>query len=218
MFCFSSIFSANAQANKNKVDSVIKASYRGFRVDIDLATLASNLINNGEKYGYEAGVYVDLKHKYFPALEIGYGGADKISTSGMAFSGKGMYTRLGVDFNLIKPKKDKVPINNIFFAGARIAFCPFKYEYSNITIQDNYWNQTITHTAKNEQITSVWFEIVAGMRVEISRNIYMGWTVRNKKLFGQDVTGTLTPWYIPGFGLKGEGKNWGVNYSIGYRF
>ncbi len=218
LFCLLGINIANAQVKKNKTDSIIKANYRGLRLDLDLASLASNVINNGEKYGYEAGIYVDMKQKYFPALEIGYSGADKTSTSGVNYSTKGMYTRLGVDFNLIKPKKDKAPINNIFFAGARLAFSPFKYEYSNLSIQDNYWNQTITHTSKNERTTSVWFEIVAGMRVEITRNIYMGWTVRNKKLLGEDVPGELSPWYIPGFGVKGEGSSWGVNYSVGYKF
>jgi hypothetical protein len=123
-----------------------------------------------------------------------------------------------VDFNLIKPKKDRIPSNNMFFAGARIGFSPFSYSYNKVVVQNEYWGTAISQNFDNVTTTKVWFEIVAGMRVEVLKNIYMGWTVRNKKLFGEDMLGELSPWYIPGFGVKGEGSSWGVNYSVGYRF
>lgn len=218
LFCLSGIYNVNAQTNKQKPDSVIKASFRGLRLDIDLVPIASNFIYKGERFGYEAGLYANIKYKYFPALEVGFGGANKTSTSALHFNTSGVYGRVGVDFNLMKPKKDKKPTNNIFFAGARIGFSPFTYNYTNMLIQNKYWGSEILHSFENEKNTRIWFEIVAGMRVEVLRNIYMGWTVRNKRLLGEDVPGELSPWYIPGFGIKGEGKNWGVNYSIGYRF
>lgn len=218
LFCITSIHFTNAQANKLKTDSVIKAYYRGFRVDVDLASPITTLLNNGDKFGYEADIAVDLKHKYFPTIEVGYAGADKSIPAGASFSTKGMYSRFGIDFNLIKPKKDKVPLNHIFFAGVRLAFSPMSYNYSNLLIHDGYWNQDILHAKMDQKTTKVWFEIVAGMRVEISKNIYMGWTVRNKKLFGEDTVGEFSPWYVPGFGIKGDGKSWGMNYSIGYKF
>lgn len=218
LFCISGVYNVNAQANKQKQDSVIKSAFRGLRLDIDLVPIVSNFIYKGERYGYEAGVYADIKHKYFPAMEVGFGGADKISSDAVHFTTSGFYGRVGVDFNLMKPKKDKKPSNNIFFAGARIGFSPFSYNLTNIVVPNGYWGNEIIHNFENEKNTRVWFEIVAGMRVEVLKNIYMGWTVRNKRLLGVDVPGEFQPWYIPGFGVKGEGSSWGVNYSIGYRF
>jgi len=218
LFCLSGIYTVNAQVNKQKSDSVIKTAFRGLRLDIDLVPIASNFIYKGERFGYEAGVYANLKHKYFPSFEMGFAGANKTSNDALSFKTSGLYARVGVDFNLIKPKKDKIPTNNIFFAGIRIGFAPFSYTYTNAIVQNDYWGTAISQNIDNVTTTKVWFEIVAGMRVEVLKNIYMGWTVRNKKLFGEDVPGELSPWYIPGFGVKGEGSSWGVNYSIGYRF
>jgi hypothetical protein len=218
LFCLSSIYAVNAQVGKQKSDSVIKAAFRGLRLDIDLVPIASNFIYKGERFGYEAGVYADLKHKYFPAVEIGFAGANKTSTADVHFKTSGLYGRVGLDFNLIKPKKDRKPSNNMFFAGARIGFSPFSYSYNNVVVQNNYWGTDISQNFDNVTTTKVWFEIVAGIRVEVLKNIYMGWTVRNKKLLGEDVLGELSPWYIPGFGVKGEGSSWGVNYAIGYKF
>lgn len=204
--------------NKQIADTVVKTVFRGLRLEVDLSPVVNNLVNNGERFSYEAGLYADLKHKYFPAIEIGFAGADKLTSEAIGFKTSGMFARVGVDLNLMKPKKDKLPTNNIFYAGVRFGFSPFNYSITNVKVPNNYWGENITQNFPNQSSTKLWFEIVAGMRVEVSRNIYMGWTVRNKNLLGQDVPGEIQPWYIPGFGIKGEGKNWGVNYAIGYKF
>lgn len=218
LFCFYGISASNAQVKKQETDTVVKSTFRGLRLEVDLVPIASNFIFKGEQYGYEAGIYADIKHKYFPAFEMGFAGANKTSAEAVNFTTSGLYGRVGVDLNLIKPKKDQKPTNNIFFAGARIGFSPFAYSFTNVVVPNNYWGTDITQNFNNLTTTRVWFEIVAGMRVEVLKNIYMGWTVRNKKLLGQDVPGEFQPWYIPGFGVKGEGSSWGVNYNIGYKF
>jgi outer membrane receptor protein involved in Fe transport len=99
-----------------------------------------------------------------------------------------------------------------------LGYSPFSYNYKNISVTDVYWNQTVSQDIENIKTSRTWLELVAGVRVEIAKNIFMGWSVRNKKLFGTDLPGELSPYYIPCFGVKGDGKAWGVNYSVGYRF
>ena len=70
---------------------------------------------------------------------------------------------------------------------------------------------------KNESASKVWFEISAGMRVEIVKHIYMGWSVRNKNFFKEDTVGKLSPWFVPGFGIN-SGSKWSLVYAIGYSF
>ncbi len=218
LFCLIGIYSVNAQVSKQKTDTVVKTAFRGLVLEIDLASIASNFIYKGELYGYEAGISANLKQKYFPTIEIGFAGANKTSIDALNFKTSGLYGRLGVDFNLIKPKKDKEPTHNIFFAGARIGFSPFSYSYKNAVVENNYWGTQISQNYNDITTTKVWIEVVAGMRVEVLKNIYMGWTVRNKKLLGTDILGEIDPYYIPGFGKKSDGGNWGVNYAIGYKF
>jgi len=69
----------------------------------------------------------------------------------------------------------------------------------------------------NQSTTRIWYEVVAGVRVEIIKNIFMGWTVRNSHLIGQDAEGDVAPWYIPGYG-KNISSNWSINYTLGYHF
>ena len=53
--------------------------------------------------------------------------------------------------------------------------------------------------------------------MEVFKNFYMGWYVRDKNLISTDVSGEPSPWYIPGFGLN-NGTSWGFNYTVGYHF
>ena len=211
------VLSVNAQVKKISADTVSKSWFRGLRIDLDLSPAVTTLLSNSETYSYQAAVQADIMHRYFPIVELGYAGADRIASNNIGFKTNGMFSKIGVDFSLMKQKKDAKPTNNLFLAGVRLGFSNFKYDLTNIVITDNYWNETKTLNYLNEPATIVWFEIVAGIRVEIIKNIYMGWTVRNKSNLGEKVMGEMTPWYIPGFG-KNASSAWGVNYAIGYMF
>ncbi|HEY5589928.1 MAG TPA: DUF6048 family protein [Paludibacter sp.] len=189
----------------------------GFTVQVDVASLLTTALIHGDSYSMEAGVQFDLKKKYYPIVELGFAGADKISNENVGFKTNGLFGRVGVDINLIKPKKDSKPTNNLFLLGARLGMTNFAYDITNVKITDNYWGGTESPDYMNQKSTKVWFEIVAGVRVEVYKNVYMGWTVRNKNLLGQDAAGKVFPWYIPGFGIN-TSNNWGVNYTVGYHF
>ncbi len=209
----------NLQAQEKKIpaDSIKTSWLNGVTVQVDVASLASSFFSNGETYSMEGGVQVDLKHKYYPVFELGFAGANKLSTDNVGFKTSGLYGRLGLDFNLIKQKKDSKPTNNLFLAGLRLGMSHFAYDLTNLVITDNYWggSQIINYT--NQPSTKIWFEVVAGVRVEVVKNIYMGWSVRNKNILSKDAAGKPKPYYIPGFGLN-NGTSWGISYIIGYRF
>ena len=209
---------AEAQTTKKKVKEVDNTPlFNGVSIQADAASLLSPLLFGGERYSYEAGLQVDLKHKYYPVFELGYAGANKISNNDIEFKTSGLFGRIGVDFNFIKPKKDAKPTTNLFLVGVRLGMSSSPYSISNVKIIDNYWggNEILNYP---DQISSkVWFEVVAGIRVEVLKNFYMGWTVRNKNMLTQDATGAVAPWYVPGFGLN-NGGNWGFNYNLGYKF
>lgn len=208
----------NAQTEKKDTTSISGPWFNGLRAEIDLAPIVSSFMGNGEIFSYEGAIQAYVLNKYYPVLEIGYAGANHSTLSDINYKTNGMFARLGVDFNLVKPKKGAKPINNVFLAGARLGFSSFKYDMTNIVVTDDYWNETTTLNFSNEPATKLWFEVVAGMRVEIFKNIYMGWSIRNRHILGQSVTGEMSPWYIPGFGKNINGSNWGVNYSVGYKF
>lgn len=206
-----------AQEKKTEEKEAKPALLNGLTVQLDIASLAYDFISNGETYSSEASVQADLKHKYFPIVEIGFGGADKVTGDNIGFKTNGLFGRVGLDLNLLKQKEGAKPTNNLFLAGVRLGFTNFLYDISNVTISDDYWGTNEVLNYDNQSATKVWYEIVAGVKVEVIKNIYMGWTVRTKNLLNQDVEGKISPWYIPGFGVN-TSNTWGFSYSIGYRF
>ena len=157
-----------------------------------------------------------MKRTFFPVIEIGYGGAEKSIENGTSYSGSGLYEKIGIDFNLIKQKTGGKLLNNFFLAGVRLGMSHFNYDINNISSTDNYWGGS---DIANEHLatTRSWVEVVAGLRVEVYKNIVMGWNVRNKHLLGSIENGKVYPYYIQGYG-KTASTTWGFSYIIGYRF
>ena len=165
----------------------------------------------------EGGVQFDIKGKFFPVFEIGYAGADKLSNNDVMYFSNALFERIGIDFNLSKPKKDALPTNNLILGGVRLGMSNFDYNISNIKITDNYWGGTESPDYSMNTTSKLWFEIVFSVKVEVFKNAYMGWTVRNKNLLGTEIPNEVFPWFIPGYGIN-KSTSWGFNYMIGYRF
>ena len=202
---------------KPKQDSIAPIYIKNIRFETDVASLLANALYNGERYNYESAIVVDINRSYMPVLEFGFGGADYTSSALTSFKGEGIFSKIGLDFNLMKPEKDKPLSTNLFYAGVRFGLSAINYNYLNFKLKNDYWNEYQQNDYLDLKQTSVWFELVAGMRVEVSKNVYMGWTVRNKNIIGDPKPGEFHPWYVPGFGRKGEGNNWTINYAIGYK-
>jgi len=201
-----------------QTDTAHVALYNGFMIQADIASVSTSALSKGETYSYEAGIQVDLKQKYYPILELGLAGANKTTADNIGFVTNAPFGRIGIDFNILKKKKDSKPTTNLFLVGLRLGMSNFKYKITNATINNDYWGGTeIVDYSNIPATTKVWWEIIAGVRVEVIKNIYMGWTVRTKNLLTQDTEGEVAPWYIPGYGISASG-NWGFNYTIGYHF
>jgi hypothetical protein len=215
LLCFL-VLPVEAQKTKKKVEVDTTPIFNGLTIQADAASLLSYVLSNGETYSYEAGAQVDLKHKYFPVFELGYGGANKISNNNIDFKTNALFGRSGIDLNLLSQKKDEKPTTNLFLAGLRLGMSSFPYSISNAIITDNYWGGSNSINFQNEISTKIWYEITAGVKVEVTKNFFMGWTVRIKNLISQDVAGQVAPWYIPGYGIN-NGSSYGINYTLGYK-
>ncbi len=211
------VFNVHAQKIKKTAEKETVNLLQGLTLQVDVAPIANLLLSSGETYSYEAAAQLDLKHQYYPILELGYAGANKTSNDAINFKSNSFFSRIGVDINLLSSKKDEEPTTNLFLAGLRLGICNFDYNISNVKIIDSYWNTSSTFNYPTKNTTRFWYEIVSGVRVEISKNIFMGWTVRIKNPISQDITSDVNPWYIPGFGQNSSTTNWGFNYTIGYK-
>ncbi len=188
--------------------------YQGMGVKLDLGnSIYEAAISAGKGMSVEAMVYANLKRKYLPTVEVGYGALKRTANNDATFEGKGAFMRLGCDFNIMKNKN----IENMFLLGVRWGAAVQQCTIGNIIISDPYWDITQTLPARQMARFDCWGEVVGGVQVDVYKGFIMGWNVRIKALFTTVQEGKYSPAYIPGFGHNNN-TTFSFNYYIGYKF
>ncbi len=184
---------------------------KGIRVGMDLSRPFQKYWNNGDRYGSELSFDMELCPNLFPVFETGWEKL-KIDQASVKYNSTGPYSRFGIDYNLLvaETPKDK----DILIAGLRYGFTLGNQQVERYTI-DSYWG-TENHGFPQQNYFAHWGEILLGIKGEIVKNIYMGWTVRGKvKLNSKEYT--MPPvFFIPGYGRASRGFNMDFTYSIYY--
>ncbi len=207
----------NAQ-DKNKDSIEVKHSrWSGVTLQVDVASIVGSALSNGETYSLEGAAQLNIKNSYYPIVEMGIAGANKTTTEDINFKTNGLFGRVGVDINMRKKRPTSKKSNNIVSTGVRLGMTNFAYTINNVLITDDYWGNKQLLTFNDQQASKIWYELVVGIKVEVFKNAYMGWTVRNKHLISKDKAGEVSPWYVPGYGIN-KASLWGINYIVGYSF
>ena len=214
--CFATLYGQQVKTEKN--DTSKHFSINGLRLDVDVSPVVTTFLNGGDMFSYEAGIQMDINNKYYPVFELGYAGANKRTASEINYQGDALFYRVGLDFNLMKQKETKKKLNNVFLFGGRLGFSRFNYDLTGIELTNDYWGTPEVKQMTDLDASRLWYEIVAGIRVEIAKNIFIGWTVRSKNMLTTDQPGQYKPWYVPGFGINSDSGVWGFNYMLGYKF
>ena len=205
---------APAKPAKNKEPLVLN----GFRVETDLGQIVSSLaFKNNITTSMQVGVSASLSNKLYPTIEMGQSSTLKLMADQSSFTAKGFYEKIGVDFRINKALENGKPTNNLMLLGLRLGFSSFNYSINHLPVVDEYWGGSSLTNYDNLRTNKVWYEIMAGIRVEILKNTYVGWNVRYKSLLSKKSTGEIYPWYIPGYGTNiNSTPNWEFNYTVGY--
>ena len=101
------LFSATAHAQREKTPILPDSTawFQGVEVSAEMVGAAMKLL--GDRGQYEAGVRINLKDRYFPVAEVGYGMCDhEEKTTSITYKTKAPYCRIGLDFNVMKNKHD----------------------------------------------------------------------------------------------------------------
>ena len=200
LLCILAVIPADAQ-NRRKDTEVKKdtvALFRGFSVSADL--VGPVMMAVGDYGQYEAALHLNLKDKYFPVFELGYGRADHTEeTTQLSYKTSAPYFRIGADFNVLKNKHDIYRL----FVGVRYAFTSFKYDLSSPGVNDPVWGGVTPYEATGVKCNYHWLEAGLGVDVKLAGPLHLGWSLRYKQRLSAD-EGTLgKAWYVPGFGETG---------------
>lgn len=175
--------------------------------------LISRLSTTGLSYA-EAAVDVNIRNRWFPVWELGHASINHTADEGGQYIASSIYNRIGINVNMLKISDTKQITQSIFYVGVRFGFSSFHYDIHNLMLTDDYWNTSSVTNLDGLKASAKWGELVAGIRVNLFKNISLGWSGRLKMGLH---TGNefYTPWYVPGYGQTG-GSVWGFTYTVGY--
>ncbi len=189
-----------------EVDSV--PTFRGLAVSVDAVGLVQQATGS---YGQiEGALRVNLKDRYFPIVEIGYGKADADDASTqLIYKTSAPYGRVGIDFNMLRQKHDIYRL----YIGGRYAFTSFSYDVDSPPVSDPVWGGEATYHISGEKANCHWLEAVVGIDAQIWRHLRMGWSVRYKLRLAHDDGDAGNVWYVPGYGKEG-GTRLGGTFNV----
>lgn len=208
-------FFGNAQ--QKKTDSIAPKIERfGIRIGADLFKLTRSFYDNNYK-GLELVGDYRLTKNYYIATELG--NENKTTDDNKINSTtKGTYIKIGFDYNFYENWLD---MRNIVSIGLRYGASSFSQQLNSYKLYNTstYFPETPTILSgeKFNGLTAQWFEVVVGMKAEIFKNTYVGFSVRMNKILSNTKPDNFDNLYIPGFNRTYNGDfGVGFNYTVSY--
>lgn len=201
----------SAAEKKDTIVPVKKDRY-GVRVGVDLYKLTRTLYDENYK-GIELVGDYRLTKNYYAAVEVGNENKttedDRLNSTT-----KGTYLKVGFDYNLYENWLD---MENIISIGLRSGFSSFSQELNSYKTYNPYpyWGEMPWKSSgeKFNGLSASWVEVVAGLKVKVFNNIFVGFNVRmNTLLFNKKPSDNFENLYIPGFNRTYAG-NFGAGFS-----
>jgi len=191
-------------------DSIKYEQKYGLRVGFDLFKIYSD--------GFEINADYRLSNKLYIASEIGLS-EKTIDENYLNFTYKGTYIKTGIDYNM---HTNWLDMQNMIFSGIRVGYSMFDQTINNYTIYDTNsqtWGQSIINIPiSNTNLSSLWVELIIGIKAEILNNLFLGFNLDVKKMIDSGSKNNIQNLHIPGFNKTYEGSSFGVGfgYKISY--
>jgi hypothetical protein len=200
--------SANSQTERMK----------GLRIGFDLSRFALYYLEP-ERKCYEISADFEVVHNIYPIIECGWQTVilKKTIQDEMAYNynSKGTFYKIGLDLNLLKNKGQNK--YDMVFIGFRGAFANMNHSADNISVNSGYWGNYTGGIVSKNSVNAYWAEVVGGLRAEILKNLFMGWSLSGRIMIEKSKDIYMDPINIPGFGKGNKNSAIGFNYSIYYR-
>ena len=206
---------ASAQEQKaNEVEEKpISYSFRSVAVSAEVFGLAYSLIDDFTSS--EIAIEANFGNRIYPTAEIGYGWCDATDeTNGIRYRTSAPYYRVGLNYNFSTTRENPDPAYCIFGIG-RIAWTGCEYDVTTPPITDPVWGGSTVLNLKGVKGNATWAEVGVGLRMKITGNLHMGWSIRYKARISQEKAPNSEMWYIPGYGIN-KSTGFGGTYNIVY--
>lgn len=210
-----------AWAQNQNADSVavaakapVKKQFQSGRqlcLGFDIARIAFNQAYNNRK-SYELRLDYYLKNELYVVAEGGWGNA-ALEYDNLRYKTNNVFFRAGIDKAMFPRKKAQD------WSGA---FIGLRYGVGLISRSDAWyqtndgWGNITSGTTPGADVTAHWFELTAGMRVELWSGVFAGWNARGRFLLNSKALGELKPEFIAGYGRGDKSSSFDFNAYLSY--
>lgn len=102
-------------------------------------------------------------------------------------------------------------------AGLRLGGAYNRRQAAEVMLWDPYYGNTmLTKPAQNNLV--YWLELTIGFRMEMTKNIFVGWNIRGKTFLNPKKIEELTPNFIAGYGAAKKQPSFDYNLYLLYGF
>lgn len=211
-------FTSNAQEKTEvKKDSIPHKKERyGLRVGVDLFKLTRSFYEKDYR-GLELVGDYRLTRRHYLAAEIGNENKT-VDDDQLNFTTKGTYLKVGFDYNTYE---NWLNMENIISVGLRYGVSSFSQTLDSYQIYNPnpYFGEApvIQSGEEFKGLSAQWIEVAAGVKAEVFKNIFVGFSVRLNRLVSQKLPDNFDNLYIPGFNRTYNGSfGVGFNYTVSY--
>lgn len=184
----------------------------GLRLGFDISRIPLYFMDPAV-YGVEFSADFEAAENLYPVIEFGFNRLS-IEKENYNYHSKGNYFRLGADYNFMK--LDARNQYEMAFIGVRYAYSSLTYSADDILITESYWGD-YAGLIPETIINAHWIEFTLGLKAEIFKNVFMGWSFRGRIMLSSNREDNIDPYNIPGYGKGKENSSGGFNYSIYYK-
>lgn len=184
--------------------------FNGVTVGVNFADAIMSAIGQTHS-SYDINAMVSLHNWFFPVIEAGIGWGHHTENNDL-FKVKAypsMYAKIGINYNFLY-KSDPAYMG---YLGLRFGMAQCKWDKTDIRSVDEEGETVISPDEVGQKCTSIFGEILAGLKVKIVGPFSLGWNVRYR--LGLHSSKGQSPWFIPGYGTGPLGFTFNAYFTFG---
>lgn len=183
------------------------------RLGLDISAIGRQIIERDVQQ-LEFSADSEIIHNWFAVLEGGYMRVNA-NREDFTYLSSGFFGRLGFDFNLLG--RNSAEQNDLVVIGLRYAYSRLSHEAPFFVVTNPYWGGH-DGMVESSNYNLHWIEFSGGLRTEVYRNIFLGWTLKTRVRVSPTSTPDLEPFYIAGFGQGNRRAPVMVHATVYYKF
>lgn len=184
--------------------------YNGVTVGVNFADAIMSAIGQTHS-SYDVSAMVSLHNWFFPVIEagMGWGHHSDLNDLYKVKAYPTMYAKAGINYNFLY-KSDPA---YMAYIGLRFGVAQCRWDKTDIRETNEDGEITYLPNEMNQKCTSIYGEVLAGLKVKIAGPFSLGWNVRYR--LGLHSSGGQSPWFVPGYGTGPIGFTFNAYFTFG---